>query len=371
MSLLLWYPFTTNGYNYGSAPGTIFSPSFLDQGKLGKCIKTSTLSTSDTGVSMLNNWNPLRTSLTMSCWVKFDQTEVANFINGLSYDSTKHSATGGILGYGFYGGVAIHWLSSTMWVNNKKDTFKSLQVFACIRGKNSYGDAYLPNFGYTTVTLGQWIHLALVCDKEAGMAKFYVNGNYIAQGSIADLVAMNGDGNFHIGGAMIYSGNGPSGRLPFYINDVRLYDQALSREEIRVLSQGLMIHYNFEEHENTFDAKEYIKSPTSRCSLSTYGGNGIMFTSTGNDPYVNNYATAAQQDKGDKIAFPVKAGYTYYLSWRHVSGPELNKNIYSLYDANNKSVVMDTSSNYKGFSATAYDTWRRAAITIPSDSNAT
>jgi hypothetical protein len=57
-----------------------------------------------------------------------------------------------------------------------------------------------------------------------------------------------------------------------------------------------------------------------------------MLTSTGNDPYVNNYATAAQQDKGDKIAFPVKAGYTYYLSWRHVSGPELNKNIYSFYE---------------------------------------
>lgn len=371
MSLLLWYPFTSNGYNYGSAPGTTFSPSLVDQGKLGKCVKASTLPTSDTGISMLNNWNPLRTSLTMSCWVKFDQTEVANFVNGLSYNDKAHSATGGVLGYGYYGGVAIHWISSTMWVNNKKDTFKSMQVFACIRGKNSYGDAYLPNFGFTTVPLGKWLHLVLVCDKEAGMARFYVNGNFIAQGSIADLAAMNGDGNFHIGGAMIYSGNGPSGRLPFYINDIRLYDQALSREEIRVLGQGLMIHYNFEEHENVFDAKEYLKSPVSKCSLSAYGGNGMVFTSSGNDPYTNNYATAVSQDKGSKIAFPVKAGYTYYLSWRHVSGLEFNKNIYSLYDANNKSVVMDASSTYKGFSTVALGSWRRAAITIPSGSQAT
>jgi hypothetical protein len=214
--------------------------------------------------------------------------------------------------------------------------------------------------------------MALIADVDKKVLRFYVNGKEIGSDiSYSSLTEITGTRYFGWGRGEVYGGNGPGGALPMEISDIRLYNHALSQEEIRIISQGLVFHYNFEEHENTFVASEYVKSPTARCTLAVYGGTGLVFTSSGNDPYVDNYATAAAQDKSSRIAFSVKAGYTYYLSWRHVSGPEFNKNIYSLYDANNKSVVIGTSGNYKGFSAVAYGTWRRAAITIPSDSTAT
>ena len=41
----------------------------------------------------------------------------------------------------------------------------------------------------------------------------------------------------------IWGGNGPSYNIPFLINDVRIYDHALSPLEIKEISQGLILHY--------------------------------------------------------------------------------------------------------------------------------
>lgn len=41
----------------------------------------------------------------------------------------------------------------------------------------------------------------------------------------------------------VWGGNGPSYNIPFLVNDVRIYDHALSPLEVKQISQGLILHY--------------------------------------------------------------------------------------------------------------------------------
>lgn len=77
----------------------------------------------------------------------------------------------------------------------------------------------------------KWHHITITADGTT--LRCYRNGIQVATGNMNNGGMLQGI--VHIG----YSGNRPIGRL----NDFRLYDNCLSPEEVKKISQGLLLHY--------------------------------------------------------------------------------------------------------------------------------
>ena len=86
-----------------------------------------------------------------------------------------------------------------------------------------------------------------------------------------------------------------------YYNDIRIYNHALSAKEVKEISKGLMLHYNFED--------EYIEPTNNLVTGLLKGGNtsitnnAVVTTGTNSDTYFNL-----------KFSAPLVQGTTYTIS---------------------------------------------------------
>lgn len=199
-----------------------------------------------------------------------------------------------------------------------------------------------------------WYHVSIT--KNGTTAKFYLNGSLIKTSTSAK--------NFTNESATMYfnSRANETTSSKMSLSDVKCFDHTLSTAEVKELSKGLLVHYNFEQHENLFDVEKYLTSSCVRCTLTPYGKTGFTFTSSGSDPYTNNYSSSLNASAPSVIKFPVVEGQTYCISWRHVEGLEFNKNILSYYNSSN---VCVGASAYTGWSLTSVGNWRYTKLTIP------
>ena len=86
--------------------------------------------------------------------------------------------------------------------------------------------------GSTTVTAGNWYHVAAVASNN-GLAQLYVNG--VSEGTPVAMGTLPAGGNaWSIGG----SSSGGMGYFSGLIDEVRLYNRALSEAEVAVLASG-------------------------------------------------------------------------------------------------------------------------------------
>ena len=238
MSLIHWWPLTAN-------LNSLVSSSSLDgtyastDGKIGKCLSTGVKHSS---TIPMTEWNPVNSSVSMSCWLKISYTDVRNFLSGKT--STYDQPTGNVIGYHSYGGLGI------IWYANSLKNFSTLYLMGHIRGDGA-------NIGTSAYTIpdNQWIHLALVADNAAKTLRFYVNGSVHGTASHSNLTNITSMTSkpFGVNVSAVYGGNGPSYSIPMKINDVRLYNHALSKKEIQELSRALVLHYTFDNasFENT------------------------------------------------------------------------------------------------------------------------
>lgn len=97
---------------------------------------------------------------------------------------------------------------------------------------SNWATGYIP-------TVNTWTHVCFTC--EGSTQKLYINGSQIATRSstldsstVSEMITI---GCQHIDGASL--GTYLLGRL----NDFRIYDNALSAKEVRLLSRGLVLHY--------------------------------------------------------------------------------------------------------------------------------
>lgn len=98
---------------------------------------------------------------------------------------------------------------------------------------NNVGYNMIPhNQEFNTINVGEWYHFALICTGQEII--LYVDGKYI------NKVKQLPDGYFTGHFAVLREAAG-------YYNDFRIYDHALSELEIKEISQGLMLHYDFED----------------------------------------------------------------------------------------------------------------------------
>ena len=84
-----------------------------------------------------------------------------------------------------------------------------------------------------------WYHVAVVAD--GSQVRFYLNGTLMKTVSQSNtLSSVFSDGNYILISARTTGGGN---RYYGYLNDFRVYDNALSAKEIKLLSQGLVAHY--------------------------------------------------------------------------------------------------------------------------------
>lgn len=247
MSLILWYPLTGNGTNYGGLAGNAISPSFDNNGILGKCMKST--SGIQTGVKLTEHWNHWQHSVSMSCWVKLNYNECNAYVKSLTYNASKSAtnATGCLIGQTSYGGLGIYWRTTNAILNSGSIVDLTTINF---RGYTRGASGNVAT-SYYTVEFDKWYHMTLVADCDKKVIRFYVNGMQVAnEVSYAEVTPITDVRYFGIGRAEVYGGNGPGGYLPMYVSDVRLYDHALSKAEVKELSRGLMLHYTFNDIAN-------------------------------------------------------------------------------------------------------------------------
>ena len=208
MSLIAWYPLNgdTKDYSVSKIHGTISGTLSMDNnGKIGK---TFLFKNDDSGVNVNRKIEGL-SEYTMCAWIN----PAGNHKN--------------------YNGTVI---SSGNW-NNSCWTFGVNQTNTAIDVASSGYNKYI-NYN---IPLNSWTHI--LCTVKNNISKLYVNGKYVGELSITGTLATDAN-NFCIGRETYASGHFSfNGK----INDVRIYDSALSLKEINEVYKTKILHYSFNE----------------------------------------------------------------------------------------------------------------------------
>lgn len=211
MSLRVWLPLTKDLRNQGLDNVTVTNSgaTFNSAGKLGGCYYFNRSTP-----NYLKITNPLTTAtngVSMAFWVKLPS-------NGSVNDQLVHIGNG------------------SGWTNNRFTCFvrggASTLIFSCGDGTNN------TNYNCTSsaLSLNQWTHV--VCLYENSKMKIYLDGVLDKEYSTTIVPSFTNV-------AYIGIGAGPNVTEPAtaYLNDVRIYDHALSEMEVKELSKGLILHY--------------------------------------------------------------------------------------------------------------------------------
>lgn len=233
MSLQVWLPLNGNINNQGISNVTVTNngATVSDSGKIGKCYEFGSNKYMDGDFTMnYSEW-------TLVAW-----------INGT--------------GNGFNGQEFIISLND----NSTTDMYCALGVS---RGSTStrfivrcYVGGVAYNFVY--IDFNKWTHLTLTYSN--GTAKLYVNGSLSMEKTGLSLIQTSS--KLSLGKRYGSSSFNFDGK----INDVRIYDHALSPKEVKEISQGLVLHYKLDylptSGDVVYDCSGYNNDGTISGSLS-------------------------------------------------------------------------------------------------------
>jgi len=250
MALKVWLPLNGNLNNQGlsnlSFTNENVSNLVVDNnGKIGKCYSRPTKQTagriiSDKTINLDNNF-------TMCCWANVSDGIAS--ANGL-VSNHDHSSNTGV-------GINVKYISST--------DFR----ISCSTGTGT-GRTYESYYGTTNIK-DTWHHLALTYDKTAKQLLLYVDGvveytlnNYLNASKEDYIMLFEWSTNY----------NQTNYRPAAKLNDVRIYDEALSPKQIKEISKGLIAHYKLD---NQFRSNRNITlgyyGPTTNSGWGGHRGN--------------------------------------------------------------------------------------------------
>lgn len=212
MSLQIWLPLNGDLHNQGIKKyniSTLGIISWPTTGKIGKCFQGGAGTQVSNGISLDSNLTDiLSADYSIAVWVK-------------PLGSHVH-----------YNGTII---SSGDW-NKKRWAFgvnqDNTKVDVLSNGHNVYLNCSVP--------VNTWTHL--VCIRQNGVIKLYKNGIYVNSLSTSAASAnLESDATNTTIGRQTYA----NGYFSFNgcINDLRIYNNALSEKQIKKISQGLILHY--------------------------------------------------------------------------------------------------------------------------------
>lgn len=211
MALQIWLPLTKNSLNYGAHPSNVTesNTSLNTNGKLGGCYSfsnsaylmgTQTVISNDT-----KEWS-------FACWMKLNSTTT-----GQTLFSCRTSTAGT--------GITIFYYGS-QWIIDDGTRWQ-----------------FTPT---TTIASNKWYHVCIVRKKDVGKY-LYIDGVLDSSTTTTGTPTIVNTTNYAVGvchnSATTVSGNPLNG----YLNDVRIYDHALSVAEIKELAKGLVCHYKLDD----------------------------------------------------------------------------------------------------------------------------
>lgn len=253
MSLRVWLPLNNNTNNYGLTNITVTNngATINTSGKIGSCYEFN----DSKNISLTNYITEFLTytEWSISLWFK------------CTAQNTAHT------------GSAL--ISSGNWNYPTQLLQFSLGYFSTdhytkllITNSSGWSNGYTYNFYLNT-----WYHVVLVSGNNKMSA--YVNGELIGNSFSAYTPVSSAQADIGIGKATYYNGMSFFGLM----NDVRIYDHALSQQEISEISKGLVLHYQLND--------AYNEQTTNLCSQLIQGGqmtvvnNVLTHNGTNSDTY--------------------------------------------------------------------------------------
>lgn len=251
---IIWLPlngdFSNNGLDDSDkivCPGA----KFID-GKIGKCLSIESYQSDTATFNMLDGL----AEFSFCCWLKVDSSKTSaiheDFLQiGFVADSNtnfiriEHIATHGAFQITF----------------NKDST-----------GGSNTNNSYKVE-GSTTAAKDKWCHIVVTNDGEN--VKSFLNGSLSKTTPVANIYTTG-----FLNGNLILGMSGAYGQ----INDLRIYDEALTQKQIRLLSQCLVMHYPLDNRWNestVYDCSGYRHDGTVTGSLNCHDdskvGNGCTY----------------------------------------------------------------------------------------------
>lgn len=308
MGLKVWLPLITDEHNQGASDAIPVQAgvTFTTAGKIGTCGYFSGTNTSyiNTNYSTAVGTNDFSIAL----WLKLPA------ITSGSYFAICTSKTAAAASAGF----GIYWNYS-----QKK--------FLWSTADGSAGTEIWMATAVDSIVYDKWIHLVMVRDNnDSKKGFFYINGTRYELASVPAIRNITTDTKMHIGKCT--NGSYPT---KMYINDFRIYNHALSAAEVKEISQGLVLHYKFDQ---TIGYTDIAQNPTTYVVYNNYSGSGTTGTLTNlsetfngsivrrevmtpNDTSVNNFKSSLGSHGiyGFRQTFLANTKYVFWIYYRPIS----------------------------------------------------
>ena len=227
MALKLWLPLTGHMNNHGLSKYTMTNSGGVveSEGKLGSCYYFDKLS-----FMFTRNFELSTNAFSVCYWIKYT-----------AFTSSNNYA------------VSLNKSSSS--------------DFQFMIGTKGTGGAFALNTSTsdTNLSTNRWYHCCVTYDGTE--AYMYLDGTLV---KIYNTITVNlGATNLTINGRCNTTSTtsmDTTGKTSFYINDIRIYDHCLSKQEVRDISKGLVLHHDFDD--------PYIETTAYDCS--GYSNNGTV-----------------------------------------------------------------------------------------------
>lgn len=219
MALIHWWPLNgdTNDYIGGKHGILAYNGTVSEIGKIGKCYSSNTTFSSNSNcpdgvaITQCNLIGEIGSEYSFACWIKVHGSQSR-------YEGTIISSG--------------DWNVKNGWTFGISQSNKT--IYTPVHGADAQGGIEIEQ----PLSNNVWYHIATVYNN--GKMTLYINGN--EKGTIEGAA-----GIYTSSSAEMYIGRDQAhgGFFPFNgdINDVRIYDYALSLTEVKFLAQGLIAHY--------------------------------------------------------------------------------------------------------------------------------
>lgn len=262
MSLIHWWPLNGNLNDKGTSniPLTNNGATVNSSGKIGSCYSFSgnnmVVSTSDITSA---------TALSLCLWLKL---------------STSHSG---------YAQVLVLGTSGTSWNNIRCGIDINGDGKVYFNTSNGSANTYI--YSPSNYKDGVWHHIAGIYND--GSLQLYIDGTRVATGTTSNAPALSGT-SIYVGG----NDGGEKANNGDCLNDIRIYNHALSAKEVKEISKGLVLHYNFED--------EYIEPTTNLGNTSSNYSNMNKGTAYSAYAWGGDAGTVTFYDSGGYNNYPYK-----------------------------------------------------------------
>lgn len=215
MSLKVWLPLTGNLDNKGSSNVTVTNTGATvnTTGKIGSCYSFGTASSYMT--------------LPASCMTSFTECSVCFWLNITSWNTAYATF--------FQAGKG-----SSPWNNYVFGFLRNNTNSTCCFTISDASNSSQSSFLTPALSTGTWYHIALVY--KSGHCLIYINGSLHADNTTSIVPAFSAITKITIG----TSNATGSYQTNCLMNDVRIYNHALSTAEVHKIAQGLVCHYKLD-----------------------------------------------------------------------------------------------------------------------------